>query len=138
MIRNRSDVTIDPRYDLGQVQIRPASENYPKSIFVRFHDKSLRMYGGAYRYPNDPSKGWEPLHNDKSMRELALSVLSVFYDDYGGIWTGCYNVFYHVDLFGSKYDPVLAYTVGDGMYKLFVEKQILDDSEQLKSHEISA
>ena len=44
MIRNRSDVTIDPRYDLGQVQIRPASENYPKSIFVRFHDKSLRMY----------------------------------------------------------------------------------------------
>ena len=42
LITSRSDISINAKYDLAQVQFRPPTEYCPKSIFVRFHDKALR------------------------------------------------------------------------------------------------
>jgi len=49
---------------------------------------SKKMFGGAFKHANSPDKGWEPVHDHNTMRESSLNVLGVFYDDYGGIWTG--------------------------------------------------
>ena len=42
IMATRCDVTILAEVDLAQVQLRPATENYPKSVFIRFCEKNLR------------------------------------------------------------------------------------------------
>lgn len=43
LFTKRSGVEVEGKSDLANVHIRPPTENYPKSIFVRFSDQHLRM-----------------------------------------------------------------------------------------------
>ena len=86
---------LDPsKFDKEEAKTNCTAFEHPQvQTFYKLWLQNLKdgMLGGSLRYTDNPEKGWEPRHDDLSMRESALGVMGVFYDDYGGIWTGCFK-----------------------------------------------
>ena len=105
------------KFNKDEAKTNCTSFNHPDvQLFYKLWMKNANkgMFDGTFRYPENPEKGWEPRHDDQSMRESALNTLGVFYDEHGGIWTGCFKF----DRFPSCRGAIAAASLVTAMHTL--------------------
>ena len=85
---------LDPAgFDKEEAKFNCTAQEHPDVIafYKLWTDDKEKTMGGKLVHPDKLEMGWKPVSSDHRIREGALKVLWVFYEGYGGIWTGCFK-----------------------------------------------